>query len=306
MASKPPLRTSSILWMLASMSQSVFPASPAAQVVVLGSGTPIPDPRSSGPAVAVVVHGRAYLFDAGAGVVRRAEEAAERHHLPALEAQNLSRLFLTHLHADHTLGLPDLILTPWIVGRRQALEIYGPKGTAAMTGHLKEAYGEDIGIRSQGLEHLDLAGLQVNVHEISAGPVYSDPYVAVRAIPVRHGSWPQAFGFAIEAAGRKIVLSGDTARCPAIEEACQGCDVLVHEVYSAAGAAQLSSGVRRYHSGFHTSTRELAAIAGKCKPKLLVLYHQMYFGAPEDIDLEKEIRESYSGTVVSSRDLGVY
>jgi ribonuclease BN (tRNA processing enzyme) len=288
------------------MSQQTFPAGPAAVVVVLGSGTPIPDPRSSGPAVAIVVQGQAYLFDAGAGIVRRAEEAAERYHMPALQAENLTRVFLTHLHSDHTLGYPDLILTPWVAGRWQALEVFGPKGTAAMTEHLKQAYVEDIRVRSQGLEHLDTAGLRVNVHEISAGPVYRDAYISVTAIPVLHGSWPQAFGYAIEAGDRTIVLSGDTAPCPAIADACRGCDVLVHEVYSAARFAQLSPPVQRYHAGFHTSTRELADLAAKSRPKLLVLYHQMYFGPREGVDLEKEIRQGYSGKVVSSRDLGVY
>lgn len=288
------------------MSSLAFPAGPAAAVVVLGAGTPIPDARSSGPAVAVVVQGHAYLFDAGAGVVRRAEEAAERDHMPALDAANLTRLFLTHLHSDHTLGYPDVMLTSWVMGRREALEVFGPRGTASMTEHLKLAYAEDIRVRSQGLEHLDPAGPRVNVHEISAGPVYRDAFISVRAIPVLHGSWPQAFGYAIEAGGRTIVLSGDTAPCPAITDACQGCDVLVHEVYSAIQFAQLSPPVQRYHASFHTSTKELAAIAAKSKPKLLVLYHQMYFGPREGVDLEREVRQSYPGKVVSGRDLGVY
>ena len=102
-------------------------------------------------------------------MVRRAEEAAERYRLPALAAPNLTRLFLTHLHSDHTLGYADVILTPWVTGRREALEVFGPIGTAAMTEHLKLAYSDDIEIRTHGLEYLDLAGLRVNVHEISVG-----------------------------------------------------------------------------------------------------------------------------------------
>src|SRR5450755_1334981 len=298
-------RTSRVLWILASMQPIAFSAEQAA-VVILGSGTPIPDARSSGPAVAIVIQGQAYLFDAGAGVVRRAEEAAERHHMPALEAPNLTKLFLTHLHSDHTLGYPDLILTPWVVGRRLALEVFGPIGTASMTEHIQQAYREDILIRSQGLEHLGPAGLKVNVHEISEGPIYRDAYISVRAIPVLHGSWPQAFGYAIEAGGRTIVLSGDTAPCPAIAAACRGCDVLVHEVYSSVRFAQLPSGAQRYHGSFHTSTRQLADLAAQSRPKLLVLYHQLYFGPREGVDLEKEIRQSYSGKVVSGRDLDVY
>jgi len=295
-------RGSLALWALAGVPRLVFP-SESATVIILGSGTPIPDALSSGPAVAIVAGGQAYLFDAGAGVVRRAEEAAERYRMAALVAPNLTRLFLTHLHSDHTLGYPDVILTPWVTGRREALEVFGPKGTAAMTEHLKLAFSDDIEVRTHGLEHLDLTGLRVNVHEIAAGPVYRDAHISVRAIPVLHGSWPQAFGYAIEAGGRTIVLSGDTAPCPAIEKACQGCDVLVHEVYSAVRFAGLSPGAQKYHSSFHTSTSELAAIASRSKPKLLVLYHQMYFGPREGVDLEKEIRQGYSGKVVSGRDL---
>jgi ribonuclease BN (tRNA processing enzyme) len=294
-----------VLWLLAGLHRFGFPAEQAT-VIILGSGTPIPDPRTAGPSVAIVVHGRAYLFDAGAGVVRRAEEAADRYHMPALEAPNLTRLFLTHLHSDHTLGYADLIFTPWVTGRRQALEVFGPKGTAAMTKHLKQAYRDDIGMRSQGLEHLDPAGLRVDVHEISAGPVYRDGNVSVRAIPVRHGSWTQAFGYAVEAGGRTIVISGDTSPCDSIAEACQGCDVLVHEVYSARRFGQMAPAVQRYHAAFHTSTRELAAIAARSKPKVLVLYHQLYFGPRDEVDLENEIRQLYSGRVVSSRDLDVF
>lgn len=278
---------------------------PDAKVVLLGTGTPIPDPDNSGPAVAIVVGGQAYLFDAGAGVVRRAQAAAETHRLAALTAANLTRLFFTHLHSDHTLGYPDVMLTPWVVGRRVPLEVYGPKGTANMTERIRQAWTDDIAIRTEGFEHL--SPLQVNVHEIAAGPVYRDKLISVRAIPVAHGSWPQAFGYAIEAGGRTVVISGDTAPSAAIAEACRGCDVLVHEVYSATRFLQrFPPAAQRYHATFHTSTKQLAELASKSKPKLLVLYHQLYFAPPENVDLVKEIRETYSGAVVNGRDLGVY
>jgi ribonuclease BN (tRNA processing enzyme) len=281
-------------------------AAEGAKVIMLGSGTPIPDPSSSGPCVAVVVNGQSYLFDAGPGVVRRAEAAAEKFNMAALDATRLTRLFITHLHSDHTLGYPDLMLTTWVVGRGQPLEVYGPLGIAAMTEHLKEAYSADITVRTEGAEHL--RPLTVNVHEISeAGPVYRDQNVSVRAILVPHGSWPQAFGYAIDAAGRSIVISGDTAPSEAILDACHGCDVLVHEVYSA-DRFDLVFGARRgaYHSTFHTSTKQLAELATKAKPKLLVLYHQLYFGPHNEVDLEKEIRRTYTGNVVNGKDLTAY
>jgi ribonuclease BN (tRNA processing enzyme) len=283
-------------------------AAESAKVIILGSGTPIPDPSSSGPCVAVVFNGQAYLFDAGAGVVRQAQAAAEKFGIEALDATHLTRLFITHLHSDHTLGYPDLILTPWVVGRREPLEVYGPRGTAAMTDHLKQAYAADIQVRTDGMEGLNDAGLMVNVHEIDgAGVVYKDANVTVRSIVVKHGSWPQAFGYAIDAGGRRIVISGDTRPTQTIVDACNGCDVLVHEVYSE-DRFNLVFGQSRgqYHRSFHTSTRELAELAAKAKPKLLVLYHELYFGDPREVDLVKEIRRIYSGSVVEGRDLAEY
>ena len=279
-----------------------------AKVVLLGTGTPIPDPVASGPAVAVVVNEQAYLFDAGPGVVRQAQAAAEKFRLAALDATNLTRLFITHLHSDHTLGYPDIMLTPWVIGRLPPLEVYGPMGTAAMTDRLKEAYAADIKIRSDGAEGLGRRPLDVRVHEISQpGGVYRDANVTVRALNVRHGSWPQAFGYAIDAAGRSIVISGDTAPSEEITKACRACDLLIHEVYSD-DRFKIVFGRERgaYHSTFHTSTKQLAEIAAKAKPKLLVLYHQLYFGPREEVDLEKEIRRTYGGNVVNGRDLTLY
>ena len=127
----------------------------------------------------------------------------------------------------------------------------------------------------------------------------------MRAIAVLHGSSPRAFGYVVDAGGRRIVISGDTGPCKALVDACQGCDLLVHEVYSAARLAGMPASVQRYHSSFHTSTKELAQIATQAKPKLLVLYHQLYFDRREAVDLEKEIRQGYSGRVVDGHDLGI-
>src|SRR4051812_977033 len=176
--------------MCAAMAVPLAFAAEPAKVIILGSGTPTPDPSSSGPCVAVVVNGQSYLFDAGPGVVRRAEAAAEKFGIGALDATRLTRLFFTHLHSDHTLGYPDVMLTPWVVGRRQPLEVFGPIGTQEMTDNLKRAYAADIKVRSEGLERLNAGDLAVNVHEIrEPGPVYRDEKIAIRALGVPHGTW---------------------------------------------------------------------------------------------------------------------
>ena len=280
-------------------------AQPRSRVVMLGTGTPNADPDRYGPAVAVVVDGASYLIDFGVGVVRRAA-AAERSGIGALAATNLTRAFATHLHSDHTLGLADLILTPWILERPNPLTLYGPRGLRAMTNHLIAAYAGDLRIRTGGGEpkhHHDPR--LVTVHEITPGVVYRDERVTVTAFAVKHGAWEQAFGYRFQTPDRTIVISGDTGPGSHIEDQCRRCDVLVHEVYSEAGFAKRPPEWQAYHSRYHTSARELGAIASRAQPGLLVLYHQLIWSSTEE-ELLKEVRAVYDGQVVSAHDLDVY
>src|SRR5689334_19216728 len=151
------------------------------QLVILGTGTPIINPDRSGPATAVVVNGSAYLVDFGPGVVRRAAAARLDKGVSELDPVNIRTVFLTHLHSDHTAGYPDLILTPWTMGRQFPLEVYGPKGLKNMTDHILKAYGEDIVVRRDGMEKASPEGWNVNVHEIKSGVIYKDANVTVTA-----------------------------------------------------------------------------------------------------------------------------
>ena len=274
------------------------------QVVLLGTGNPSPDPDRAGPAVAIVVNGSAYLVDMGAGVVRRAT-AATRKGVTALGVRNLKIAFVTHLHSDHTIGYPDLITTPAIMGRGAPLEIYGPKGLKAMTDNILKAYSADIDIRLNGLEHGNPEAYKVNVHEIEPGVVYKDANVTVKAFLVPHGSWPQAFGYRFETADRTIVISGDTAPSQSVIDNCNGCDILLHEVYSVAGVSKRTADEQKYFANFHTSTYELAELAAKARPKLLVLYHQMPLTSTFEV-LLKELQDRYKGKVISGSDLDIF
>ena len=280
-------------------------AGDSARLVLLGTGTPIPDPERSGPAQAIVIGKEAYVVDVGAGVVRRAMAAAQRDSLPALRVANLRRVFITHLHSDHTLGLPDIMLTPAVAHRKGPLMVYGPPGTRAMVAKILEAYREDIDLRIHGLERGDANAYRVITHEVSPGMVYRDSNVTVTAFRVPHGSWRHAFGYRFDAKGRSIVISGDTGPSEAIVEACHGCDVLVHEVYSKQGFDRLDSASRRYHSTFHTSAIELGDLAARAQPKLLVLSHILFFGENAE-EILAEVRSRFHGNVVVGADLGVY
>lgn len=274
------------------------------QLVMLGTGTPNADAERSGPALAIVVNDVPYLVDCGPGVVRRAA-AAYKNGVKGLEASLLNTLFISHLHSDHTTGYPDFILTPAVLERKGPVKVYGPKGIRKMTEHILEAYEEDIHIRVQGLEKGDSNAYKVQIHVIEPGIIYQDVNVTVRAFRVKHGSWKEAFGFRFETPDKIIVVSGDCTYSEELIKNAEGCDILVHEVYSEEGFAKRSPQWQTYHSQFHTSTGQLAEIANQVKPKLLVLTHQLIWSSTE-IKLLEEITSHYKGAVKSAHDLDVY
>lgn len=274
------------------------------QIVLLGTGTPNADPDRAGPSVAIVVNDTPYLVDFGPGVVRRAAAAFQKG-VRGLAVNKLRTAFVTHLHSDHTVGYADLIFTPWTLERKEPLQVYGPRGIKAMTRHILAAYKDDIRIRTTGLEPSNRTGYKVIAREIKPGVIYKDENITVKAFPVKHGSWPEAFGYRFETPDRAIVISGDAVPSASVIENCNGCDALIHEVYSTAGFARRPPEWQKYHSNFHTSSRELAEIATKAQPGLLILYHQLLWGVSEE-DLVKEVRQAYSGKVVSARDLDIY
>lgn len=290
-----------------------------ARVVLLGTGNPQPDPDRSGPATAIVVNGSAYLVDFGPGVVRRAAAAQLDKGIRELNPVNIRVVFLTHLHSDHTAGYPDLILTPWVMGRRTPLDVYGPKGLAAMTDNILAAYREDIDIRTKGLERAIPDGVKVNVHEVRPGVVYRDANVTVTAFATRHGDWKESYGYRFDTAGRSIVVAGDTTPVQATVDACRGCDLLVHEALTLKFLDNpmrpnpQGYDIRAYSEAYHTSTEQLAQLAAKAKPKLLILTHNSitHRGAGRPFastaeDLLQEIGSRYSGKVVVGKDLDVY
>jgi ribonuclease Z len=257
-----------------------------------------------------VVNDTAYLIDFGPGVVRRASAAATGRNIPALQPTRLRVAFATHLHSDHTVGYPDLIFSPWTLGRRVPLEVYGPKGIKAMTTHLLEAYRADIETRTnpEGNQRTFPDGHKVNAHEITPGVVYKDGNVTVTAFATRHAM--ESYGYRLDSADRSIVISGDTNPAQATIDACRGCDVLIHEVHTEGWlAARPEAGgappgtFRRFSEQYHTTTAQLGELARQAKPKLLILYHYNSL-TPEE--LQTEMMKAYAGHFVIGRDLDVY
>lgn len=276
------------------------------QIVLLGTGTPGADPDRSGPATAIVVDGTPYLVDFGPGVVRRAAGAGTKGVNP-LRPSNIRVVFTTHLHADHTAGYPDLLITSWVAGRASPLEVYGPRGIKAMTEAVLTAYHVDIEdrLKARGQVRVNL----VNSHEIVPGVVYQDEKVTVTAFPVKHGDL-EAYGYRFDTPDRSVVISGDTSPSESIVEKCNGCDVLIHEHYSLSSFAQVDSQWQQYRVRHHTSTQQLADLATRARPRLLILYHRSNPGArgaaaPEAAVIT-EMRKFYKGRWVSGHDLDIY
>jgi ribonuclease BN (tRNA processing enzyme) len=277
------------------------------QLILLGTGNPNPDPNHQGCSLIILVNEIPFVVDFGAGLVRQAAALTPEYggKLHELSIQNLKTAFLTHLHSDHTVGFPDLILTPWVMGRDTPLEVYGPKGTVEMTHHILHAYREDIRYRVYGLETANDQGWRMNVHEFDEGVIYETETLQVKAFRVHHGTMLNAYGFRFTTPDKVIVLSGDTAPCENLIRFGQGADILVHEVYSQKGFARKDALWQVYHANHHTSTTELAEIARQLRPKLLVLNHVLFWGATEQEILD-EIAQGYDGKVVVGADLQVY
>lgn len=305
------------LWLLAgiiflAMAHAQTKLSPANEpargtgIVFLGTGTPRPQADHQGPAIAVIVNGKAYLVDAGVGVARQAD-AAYTAGSPALNVEGLSVAFITHLHSDHTLGLADLIFTPWIMGRTAPLELYGPTGIKAMAMNILKAYELDTSIRINGLEGGNATGYKVNAHEIKPGIVYQDANVKVTAFLVEHGSWPEAYGYRFETAGKTIVISGDTRPAKNVIHACNGCDVLIHEVYSGYGGTSQKSPEEwmKYMAAFHTSAQELGMIATQARARTLIVTHFVPMGSSDQTEMVNLIKKGFAGTVIVAHDLDV-
>ncbi|MBV6519925.1 MAG: Ribonuclease BN [Gemmatimonadaceae bacterium] len=268
-------------------------------VVMLGTGMPAPNPERSGPATAVVAGTRVFVFDAGPGVMRRL--AAAR-----LPIDGPAALFLTHLHTDHTLGLPDIIFTSWVMGRSRPMRIFGPRGTRAMTDHLAAAWAEDVDIRTNGLERGRPGGQRVDARDVMPGVLYDSAGVRITAIAVPHGSWKQALAYRVDGPRKSVVISGDTRYSPELARAASGADILIHEAYASARVKPENrpggDAWPKYMKSFHTSDEEVGRVAARAKVKLLVLYHIVGPYTPEEL-MAGVRRGGYRGRVVIASDL---
>jgi ribonuclease BN (tRNA processing enzyme) len=285
--------------------------------IVLGLGSPNLGPDRSGTSIGIVSGGTLYLFDAGAGVERRIWDAQPK--LTDLAVHKFGPVFITHLHRDHTLGLAALLQYHGFTLFRDAqgggshwgysagggpFTVYGPgapdaahPGIREVLDHLVAAFGDPgkLPKENEGPPN-DLP--KVNGIEIQPGPVYEDANIKVTAFPVTHNI-PLAFGFRVQAGNRVFVISGDTRPSQAVVDACNGCDVLFHEVLGLTRPADKSP--RPMDN--HTTSEELGELAGRAHPQRLVVYHDVNVAQDKALEL---IQKGFHGPAVFAHELDIY
>jgi ribonuclease Z len=267
------------------------------KVTLLGTGTPRPVMQRFGPSILVEAGGQKLLFDCGRGCIQRLYQAK----IPLSE---VTALFLTHLHSDHIVGIPDLWLTGWINGRVTPLRVWGPRGTQQMMKGLGQAYEFDIHIRRDVDEQIPGEGVVEKATDVEEGVVYESGGVKVTAFNVDHGPVKPALGYRVEYGGHSVVLSGDTRYSENLIKFAQGSDVLIHEVLAANAFEALNAALTKQQiekvMAHHTKTEEAAMVFAKVKPKLAVYSHIV---PPNATDLLSDTRKGYSGPVEVGEDL---
>ncbi|MGC1778110.1 MAG: MBL fold metallo-hydrolase [Xanthobacteraceae bacterium] len=284
------------------------------RVILLGTGSPIttagklfksPDTTRESATTLVQAGSETILFDAGRGVVNRLSEAG-------ISGKQITALFLTHFHSDHTVGIPDLWLTSRLNfawgGRDTALEAWGPPGTQDLMTAVTTAFETDMQERPHDIR-LPLVG-----HDMSPGNmIWRRNGVTVTAFVVEHGTGHiPAFGYRIDYNGRSVVLSGDTCYHDNVIKYGHGVDLLVHEVIAVrAGLLKQRPDLLRIFN-IHTSPEQAGEIFTLTKPKLAAYTHLIFFGgqafssstpAPTTQDLIRQTRKTYKGPLAVGVDL---
>jgi len=256
------------------------------RVTLLGTGTPFPSAERFGSAILVEVAGKKLLFDCGRGVVIRLTQVR-------VNPKDIDGLFLTHLHSDHVVGIPDLWLSGWFLGRDRSLPIWGPPGTRSMTEHLVQAFGFDISIRQAAPDPLPAKGVEIDAKEIEQGEIYNDGLARVSAFLVDHGPVKPAFGYRVDGAGHSVVISGDTKFCQNLVDFARGADCLIHAAWSAAWKNPSPPSKRSI-----ASAEDAGRVFAIVKPKLGVLYHYK-----DEEGLWDAVRKDHKGPLVIAKDL---
>jgi ribonuclease Z len=266
------------------------------RVTLLGTGVGPPvNLDQYGAATLVEAAGLRLLVDCGRGATLRLAQAG-------IPIASVSRVFLTHLHSDHIVQLPDLFLTGWVgaAGRKVPLEVWGPQGTVEMMAAMEKAFAFDIHVRRDVDEKFSAEGIKARAHDVTEGVVLDEAGVKVTAFLVDHSPVAPAFGYRIDYAGRSVVLSGDTRPSDNLVKFAAGTDVLIHEAIDPvmARARATDRAMTETVIAHHTTGEQAGAIFARVKPRLAVYSH-----APASEGLIAQTRRTYTGPLEAAEDL---
>lgn len=291
------------------------------KLVVLGTGMPLPNPYRSGPGYALIVNGHPYLIDAGEGIWRSIARAAlvnGDEFTRGLSPEKLKYLFVTHLHEDHTVGIPSLLLNPFKLDISTSKEIYGPTGIEDMVRHIVAAWKIDI--EEAIFDGYNPEGGRATGHDIDfdeSGVVYQDENVTVEAFRTKHGSLANTFAYRFTTEDRVVVFTGDGGPYHEnIVKAAMNADILVAETVTedniqfAPWGGDTVDAKKKEIFRFHFSPTVLARIANDANVKTVVLSHEQNYNSGENYDAMSLVNEvvagGYKGRIYSAMDADVY
>jgi ribonuclease Z len=269
------------------------------EVILLGTGSPIPDPQRAGPSTLVRAANQTLLVDCGRGVLQRATAVG-------VGASGLTALLLTHLHSDHIADLGDVLITRWVTTFTPdppPLPIIGPPGTAEVVEAVLKAFGPDIGYRIA--HHADLnAPPGVEVQEHLEGVVWDRDGVRITVAPTDHRPVAPTIGFRISHEHASVVLAGDTVPCPSLDELAAGAGALVHTVIRKDLIEAMPQQRIRDICDYHSSVEQAADTAARAGVGTLILTHCVPPVMPgQEDDWRARAASVFSGRVELGPDL---
>ncbi|MDP6824051.1 MAG: MBL fold metallo-hydrolase [Dehalococcoidia bacterium] len=266
------------------------------EVTLLGTGSPIFVPGRFSTSTLIRAGDEYLLVDCGRG-------AGIRLHETGLHPGRINKLFLTHLHSDHVVGIPDFYISGWFTtfGRREGpLRVWGPEGTTAMMSNMDRTFEFDERVRASEMQIHHNAN---ESHDIEPGVVFDEAGVRVTAFYVDHRPIHPALGFKVEYAGRSMILSGDTRPTDSIVEHGTGADLMIHEVIC--GNRENSPDPDQFERiiAHHTTPQQAGTIFNKARPRLAVYSHVILVAGVTVATLEAQTRETYDGPLLIGEDL---
>ncbi|ABG39403.1 beta-lactamase-like protein [Paraglaciecola sp. T6c] len=289
--------------------------------ITLGTmGGPIPHATHSQPSNALFVNGHTYIVDAGDGTVGQLTKAG-------LKTTDVDAVFISHLHFDHTGGLPALLSLRWQVNAGNELTVYGPPGIKetvdGIFAFMKYGAAGHYGVPGQIPEP---ANRKVNVVELTDGDKVSLEDFTLTAVRNTHFSWPegsdewkkyQALSFKFELEDYTVVYTGDTGPSKAVELLAKNADMLISEMMDVEHTvnlvkrahphmpAQASKHLSQHLSTHHLTSGEVGQLAANANVKKVVITH-MAPGLTAPAEYKKysnEIAAFYQGDITLANDL---